>query len=777
MTRSKRDLAKATKQELAERSEKSPRKASPPKPARSRRKPAQPDEQAGAVAVLERSDELEELNAGATPPSFDGHANFAIGIVNQPPTPAISGQSLTLATGHGARMPATPFNATVRDPAAIMPTGGGDAEVIRVTNVTGDTLTFTRVQEGSNGRVIAAGDILIAGITKKAITDLEAVLSSLIGGDGTIGSGSRPLAPAVVNAIPDVIVPTATGTQSTDTANLQAALNSVPAGGRFFYKGAYNINAALNVPVPMSIESGGWASNGGPTGPNGPVSMSSIVGSKITQFAAATDIFQIFLSGVTVNLRRLAIGFDSSIAGNTGHGFNATPTATFSGKPDGGLILFTWEDLICIGHDGNHNAYIIENPVGYCEITKITGIGGGGLKLITNTARTNYGNIVFTATYMDVFNAASSATSGGHGYELVAGAGRSAGGGTANINGFGLCVFNRPQCNLTGAAAATGFQAAWTSSTGAAQPDIVKVNDPDLEIQAGSTWVGGGSVPYFTDFGGPGSGTVVEGGLLTHPPLVGFDTTHGYRKLTGSGTWVPPRSLVVGSPIRIRLIGGGGGGGGGGSASAVTNQVGGGGGGAGGVLDFEYIIGSLAGYTYATGAGGASGAGAVANGAAGGNGGDGGTTSFNGTGFQARGGAGGAGGPSNSSAAAQGGAASTPGNRVSTVLLPGAGGVSQSPNGNAAAIMPPGVVGGGAGGGASGTLGGGGGGADTSGRFPANSSQGGGTGANQPGTSGAAGTTATTPGCGGGGGGGGAPTTGTGGAGGVGAAGQIEIWW
>lgn len=101
----------------------------------------------------------------------DAHKNFAYTSVVTPPSPAASGTTLTVTSGTGTLFPAVPFNATVWV--------AGDrplttnAEIVRVTNITSDTLTITRAQEGSSARSILAGDQIAATITAKAFQDIE----------------------------------------------------------------------------------------------------------------------------------------------------------------------------------------------------------------------------------------------------------------------------------------------------------------------------------------------------------------------------------------------------------------------------------------------------------------------------------------------------------------------------------------------------------------------------------------------------------------------------
>jgi hypothetical protein len=101
----------------------------------------------------------------------DAHANFAYSTVATAPSPATSGTSLVVASGQGALFPTPPFNAT------IWPTGAQplstNAEIVRVTNISTDTLTITRAEEGTTARSIVVGDQIAASITAKTFTDLE----------------------------------------------------------------------------------------------------------------------------------------------------------------------------------------------------------------------------------------------------------------------------------------------------------------------------------------------------------------------------------------------------------------------------------------------------------------------------------------------------------------------------------------------------------------------------------------------------------------------------
>lgn len=82
-------------------------------------------------------------------------------------------------------MPSVPFNATVW-PVGVKPLAS-NAEIVRVTNVSGDTLTITRAQEGTAAISIAVGYQFSATITAKTLTDAELNITD---GSGNVPSGT-----------------------------------------------------------------------------------------------------------------------------------------------------------------------------------------------------------------------------------------------------------------------------------------------------------------------------------------------------------------------------------------------------------------------------------------------------------------------------------------------------------------------------------------------------------------------------------------------------------
>lgn len=94
---------------------------------------------------------------------MDAFTNFAISAVATAPSPATSGTSLVVTAGQGTRFPAAPFQATIW-PAGATP-DPSNAEIVRVTAVSTDTLTIVRAQEGSSARTVVVGDQIMASVT------------------------------------------------------------------------------------------------------------------------------------------------------------------------------------------------------------------------------------------------------------------------------------------------------------------------------------------------------------------------------------------------------------------------------------------------------------------------------------------------------------------------------------------------------------------------------------------------------------------------------------
>lgn len=97
----------------------------------------------------------------------------------------MGGTTLTVTTGTGALFPVAPFNCTVWPP-SVQPIAA-NAEIVRVTVVTGDSLTITRAQESTTAINIIVGYQIANTATAKVFTDIE---NAAPGGGNVTGPAS-----------------------------------------------------------------------------------------------------------------------------------------------------------------------------------------------------------------------------------------------------------------------------------------------------------------------------------------------------------------------------------------------------------------------------------------------------------------------------------------------------------------------------------------------------------------------------------------------------------
>ncbi len=125
--------------------------------------------------------------------TLDSAVNFAkvtvsIGYSN-------SATSIALNTGNGALLPAAPFNVVWWNSTDYPdPSSDPNVEIVRVTNITGDTITVIRAQEStaaSNKNTVGKTYLMIAAMTAKVINnDLPSVFGSKFTGNATFVFGS-----------------------------------------------------------------------------------------------------------------------------------------------------------------------------------------------------------------------------------------------------------------------------------------------------------------------------------------------------------------------------------------------------------------------------------------------------------------------------------------------------------------------------------------------------------------------------------------------------------
>ena len=112
--------------------------------------------------------------------------DFATGTVLTAPTPATSGTTLVLNSGEGAYMPATPFYATVHPP-AVFPTVGS-SEKVKVTGVSGDTLTIERSMSGISAKAIESGWRISNTLFKRDVAPIKVAVSTAAATAAKVGT-------------------------------------------------------------------------------------------------------------------------------------------------------------------------------------------------------------------------------------------------------------------------------------------------------------------------------------------------------------------------------------------------------------------------------------------------------------------------------------------------------------------------------------------------------------------------------------------------------------
>lgn len=277
-------------------------------------------------------------------------------------------------------------------------------------------------------------------------------------GSGVTGDGGAPLATATAIAAdpaftgtyvqPSLVAPAATGVAATDAANIQAAIDATPEYGWLHIPlGSYVVNAALTIAKSMKITGGGVFNIKAPRSstfigdfPPSPY----LLGTTITQTTAATDAITITAAGLSVDLSDFGIMFDASIAfQNTGHGINYTPPVWNTSYRDSGLTCSMWRKIFVHGHDGDHYAFYVVNPM-HNTMEFLRSYGGGGFYLEGISDTINYGNTVVVHPYVALIDAGTS-----HSYHL-----KSPGSGASLLN---FVTFIRPQTNIMDVHSKVGY--------------------------------------------------------------------------------------------------------------------------------------------------------------------------------------------------------------------------------------------------------------------------------------------------------------------------------
>ncbi|MGJ5032337.1 glycosyl hydrolase family 28-related protein [Bradyrhizobium sp. HKCCYLS2038] len=305
-----------------------------------------------------------------------------------------------------------------------------------------------------------------------------------------------------------------------DTTALQNAINAAIAAGKPFYlpPGLYK-NTGLtingNISIVGAAAAGNWAGTGQINLPGG---SPPLAGAVLYMASNGSNAITISGTALQVNIQNLGILFQTLFSG-TGDGINYIPSGS-----NQGLSGSRFDNVMVYGHDGNHYAYNLQNPI-YGTWTNVSSYGGGALKLVGTTGSFNYGNMTFVQLFGQVVTGGSA-----NGVDISAGA-------SQKLN---LITFVRPQINVNSTGVSLGnlptsAQSIWVEDTNV--KGIRKIA-PDFETNVSSS----------VTFGNPTTGNDVDlAGMFSTAASFkspawttnGFgngQTTRTYTDTTSSGT-------------------------------------------------------------------------------------------------------------------------------------------------------------------------------------------------------------------------------------------------
>ncbi|HEV7677218.1 MAG TPA: glycosyl hydrolase family 28-related protein [Candidatus Dormibacteraeota bacterium] len=281
-----------------------------------------------------------------------------------------------------------------------------------------------------------------------------------------------------------------------DTAALQSAIHAAEeiAATLHLPSGVMRITAPLEIAHPMTLAGAGAYVLYGPQA-NGfdtidiPLVAPYVSGSVLLVDGNYTDGLRLTGRGLHVNLRDFCVRFARPYA-ETGHGIVAEPPLLDVGGRDNGVQGATWERIAVHGHDGDHYAFRLFNPI-YDSFRDLRGFGGGFIYLENDAAGTggHYGNCLFDHPYGQLYVAGSA-----DGIRLV-----------DTLGVLNLLCFIRPQISTTDKSASTGAPGAraeqrmFHSDPGVRSVSLIA---PDFETNVGGTCLFGDGPGWFIDVGG-----------------------------------------------------------------------------------------------------------------------------------------------------------------------------------------------------------------------------------------------------------------------------------
>ena len=329
---------------------------------------------------------------------------------------------------------------------------------------------------------------------------------------------------------------------SDNATALQAAINLAVTNKQALYipsaSSCYKYTAPLTISGNLTIVgdyvSGNWA---GANQINVPSGTPPIIGSVLCPNANGSDAIDISGTALQVNISNIGILFQTTFGQSsttTGDAIHYIPTSTNQGLTGG-----VWNNVMVYGHDGNHYAFNLQNPI-YGTFTQLFSVGGGTLKLSANAG--NYGNMTFVQLAGQVVVGGSA-----NGANLSADA-------SQHLN---LISFIRPQIivnNVSGVSPAanlpTSSQLIWNEDVNVTN---IRKTAPDLETNVGSSiTLGSPAVGNDADFAGlfTTAASINAPAWLTSGVLYG-PQVRTFTDTTSSGT-VPLAATISypGGPIK-----------------------------------------------------------------------------------------------------------------------------------------------------------------------------------------------------------------------------------
>lgn len=184
-----------------------------------------------------------------------------------------------------------------------------------------------------------------------------------------------------------------------DTASIQRAIDKAQETGdelRLAGNKRYRVSNSLVISKPMIASGGGCYETFRNT--DRPGDPPFLEGTVIEMTASNKDVLIVTVSARSVNLKDFGIEFKNHFV-NTGHGIYGLPPIEGSGY-DHGIFSSSWESIKVAGHDGNHYAFYIINPL-YNTFSNLRSYGGGVICLDNNSNPGNwhYGNTVLMHPY------------------------------------------------------------------------------------------------------------------------------------------------------------------------------------------------------------------------------------------------------------------------------------------------------------------------------------------------------------------------------------------